>query len=133
LVYVSPVAEYNTALDIALKEFPQLANVPRNRISFNTLATFTSRGETRVVRISESAWAAAVARQLRGAILDILVSPDPNAKVEETDAAPPQYLEIPISVERKSRSTPSSPASSRHPSPSPSRSQRNNRRSWLGI
>jgi len=133
LVYVSPHAEYHAALDIAIKEFPELASIPRNRISFNTLATFTSRGETRAVRISESAWPAAVARQLRGAILDILVAPDPNAKEEEKDLAPPQYLEIPVSIERKSRSTPSSPASSRHPSPSPLRSQKSSRRSWLGI
>ncbi|KAJ7782760.1 hypothetical protein B0H16DRAFT_1297330 [Mycena metata] len=118
------------ALDIAQKEFIELATIPRERISFNTVASL-NRQEPRVVRISESAWFAAVARQLCGGVIDILVSPDPSA--------PPTYLAVPspgemtkdeVEILRKTRSTPSSPTHSRQSSPS-GRSTKSAKRSWL--
>ncbi|KAJ7188629.1 hypothetical protein C8R46DRAFT_1341334 [Mycena filopes] len=130
LVYVRPAQTYETALDIAQKEFLELAKIPRERISFNTVATL-NRQEPRVVRISESAWVAAVARQLCGGVIDILVAPDPNS--------PPTYLAVPagdvmqqdeMEILRKTRSTPSSPAHSRQSSPS-GRSAKSPKRSWL--
>ncbi|KAJ7891507.1 hypothetical protein B0H13DRAFT_1887137 [Mycena leptocephala] len=86
LVYVRPAQTYEIALDIAQKEFVELANISRDRISFNTVATL-NRQEPRVVRISESAWFVAVARQLCGGVIDILVTLDPNS--------PPTYLAVP--------------------------------------
>ncbi|KAJ7129026.1 hypothetical protein C8R43DRAFT_1026947 [Mycena crocata] len=129
LVYVRPAQTYEIALDIAQKEFSALSDVPRERISFNTVATL-NRQEPRVVRISESAWFAAVARQLCGGVIDILVTSDPNL--------PPTYLAIPpvdmmkeeLDILRKSRSAQSSPAPSRQPSPS-ARSTKSAKRSWL--
>ncbi|KAJ7811734.1 hypothetical protein B0H14DRAFT_3754597 [Mycena olivaceomarginata] len=53
-------------------------HIARNRISFNTVATL-NRQDQRVVRISESAWLVAVARQLCGGVIDIIVTLDPNA------------------------------------------------------
>ncbi|KAJ7209699.1 hypothetical protein GGX14DRAFT_631590 [Mycena pura] len=128
MVYVRPAQTHELALDIAQKEFVELADVPRDRISFNTVAT-RNHQEPRVVRISESAWPAAVARQLCGGVIDILVSPDPNS--------PPTYLAVPtdmikeeIEILRKTRSAASSPPPSRHPSPS-GRSTKSAKRSWL--
>ncbi|KAJ7255584.1 hypothetical protein C8J57DRAFT_1517877 [Mycena rebaudengoi] len=127
LVYVRPSPNYETALDIAQKEFVELADVPRERISFNSVATL-NRQEPRVVRISESAWFAAVARQLCGGVIDILVSPDP--------ASPPTYLAVPaemmkeeIDILRRARSTPPSPAP---PRPQPTaRTSKSAKCSWL--
>ncbi|KAJ7449350.1 hypothetical protein B0H11DRAFT_1877785 [Mycena galericulata] len=123
LVYVRPAPSYEIALDIAQKEFMELADVPRDRISFNTVATL-NREEPRVVRISDSAWFAAVARQLCGGVIDILVSSDPNS--------PPTYLAVPanmtkdeIDILRKSRSAPSKPT------PPSGRSTKMAKRSWL--
>ncbi|KAJ7244191.1 hypothetical protein B0H12DRAFT_1129825 [Mycena haematopus] len=128
LVYVRPAATYDIALDMAQKEFMELADVPRERISFNTVATL-NRQEPRVVRISESAWFAAVARQLCGGVVDIIVLADPNS--------PPTYLAAPtdmtkeeIDILRSTRSTPSTPARSRQSSPS-ARSTKSVKRSWL--
>ncbi|KAJ7496978.1 hypothetical protein FB451DRAFT_1075245 [Mycena latifolia] len=128
LVYVQPAPTYEIALDIAQKEFVELAAVPRDRISFNTVATL-NREKPRVVRISESAWFAAVARQLCGGVIDIIVLSDPNS--------PPTYLAVPtdmmkeeIDILRRSRSTPPSPAHSRQASPS-ARSTKSVKRSWL--
>ncbi|KAJ7937800.1 hypothetical protein B0H13DRAFT_1524752, partial [Mycena leptocephala] len=116
LVYVRPATTYETALVIAQKEFVELADVPWDRISFNTVVTL-NRQEPRVVRISESVWFAAVARQLCGGVIDILVSPDPNS--------PPTYLAVPtdmmkeeIDILRKTRSMPSTSAHSRRSCPS---------------
>jgi hypothetical protein len=117
------------ALDIAQKEFVELTDIPRDRISFNTVATL-NRQEPRVVRISESAWFAAVARQLCGGVIDIIVVPDPNS--------PPTYLAVPadmmkeeIDILRKTRaSAPSTPARSRQSSPS-ANSTKSVKRSWL--
>ncbi|KAJ7690730.1 hypothetical protein B0H17DRAFT_1064659 [Mycena rosella] len=131
LVYVRPAQTYEIALDIAQKEFVELAAVARDRISFNTVATI-NRQEPRVVRISESAWFAAVARQLCGGVIDILLTPDPHA--------PPTYLAVPaemmkeeIDILRRSRSTPPSPAHSRQTSPSgrSTKSAKSVKRSWL--
>ncbi|KAJ7287266.1 hypothetical protein C8J57DRAFT_1283362 [Mycena rebaudengoi] len=128
LVYVRPSPNYETALDIAQKEFVELTDVPRERISFNTVATL-NRQEPRVVRISESAWFAAVARQLCGGVIDILVSPDP--------ASPPTYLAVPTEMMKeeidilraRARSMPPSPAPPR-PQPTARRSK-SAKRSWL--
>ncbi|KAK7057510.1 hypothetical protein R3P38DRAFT_2841374 [Favolaschia claudopus] len=131
LVYVRPAITYevpSTALDIAQKEFIELADIPRDRISFNTVATI-NRHEPRVVRISESAWFAAVARQLCGGVIDIIVTPDANS--------PPTYLAIPtdmtkeeVDILRKTRSSPSPPTRSRQSSPS-GRSTKAAKKSWL--
>ncbi|KAJ6620866.1 hypothetical protein B0H10DRAFT_2019802 [Mycena sp. CBHHK59/15] len=117
LVYVRPAQNYEVS-----------SEVPRERISFNTIATL-NRQEPRVVRISESAWFAAVARQLCGGVIDILVSPDPNS--------PPTYLAVPaemmkeeIDILSKARSTPSSRPPPRQPSPS-GRSTKSAKCSWL--
>ncbi|KAJ7714939.1 hypothetical protein B0H14DRAFT_3522858 [Mycena olivaceomarginata] len=111
LVYVRPATTYEIALDIAQKEFVELTDIPRDRISFNTVATL-NRQEPRVVRISESAWFAAVARQLCGGVIDIIVVPDPNS--------PPNTR----------ASAPSTPARSRQSSPS-ANSTKSVKRSWL--
>ncbi|KAG5653513.1 hypothetical protein H0H81_012586 [Sphagnurus paluster] len=67
LVYVRPADDYEA--NFAQKEFPEeLANVPRERISFMISAKMN--GESRVVRISESAWVGAVTRLLRGEVID---------------------------------------------------------------
>ncbi|KAJ7610142.1 hypothetical protein FB45DRAFT_844720 [Roridomyces roridus] len=87
LVYVCPASTYETALDLAQKEFTELATVQRDRISFNTVAT-VNRLDARVVRISESAWLVAMARQLCGGVIDIFVAPDPSMAMVE----PPTYL-----------------------------------------
>ncbi|KAF8967930.1 hypothetical protein BDZ97DRAFT_1587817, partial [Flammula alnicola] len=86
-VFVKPAENYQQAVDIAQKEFDQLVNVPRERIGF-ALDDITHGG--RHVRISESAWPAVTAKLTRGTIINIIVRPDPDAKVP-----PPQYLEIP--------------------------------------
>jgi hypothetical protein len=70
------------ALDIAQKEFAELANVPRDRISFNIVATI--KKESHFVRISQTAWSALVMRQQSGGVIDIFVHPDPSL--------PPTYL-----------------------------------------
>ncbi|KAJ7852466.1 hypothetical protein B0H14DRAFT_2354772, partial [Mycena olivaceomarginata] len=124
LVYVQPAQTYEIALHIAQKEFVELADISRDRISFNTVATL-NRQEPRVVRISESAWFVAVARQLCGGVIDILVTLDPNS--------PPTYLAVPadmmkgeIDILGKSRSTPST-----GPAQPLARSAKNAKRSWL--
>ncbi|KAF8070781.1 hypothetical protein FPV67DRAFT_1414279 [Lyophyllum atratum] len=129
LVYVRPADNYEQALDFAQKEFPdELAGVSRDRISFNITAKMN--GEHRHVRISESAWVAAVTRLLRGEVIDVHVRPPPGT-IDTKDAPPPQYLEVPQPTLRHSTSTPSSPYHrSRDPSPSPS--EKVSSRSWFG-
>lgn len=88
-VYVAPAPNYEDALDIARKEFPEeLRHVQRNHITFN-VSLRTSRGDDRTVRISESAWAPAMARLLRGDIIDVGVYTPPSDKIEP----PPRYLD----------------------------------------
>lgn len=89
-----------TALDIAQKEFVELSNVPRDRIKFTTVARLNKQ-EPRVVRISDSAWPAAIARQQTGGVIDIVVFPDPNLN------SPPTYSAVPTA----------SPAHSHHSRP----------------
>jgi hypothetical protein len=122
------------ALDFAQKEFPEeLSDVSRDRISFNISATMG--GERRAIRISESAWVAAVARLLRGEVIDVTVKPLPKSpkSSDAKDIEPPQYLEVPqpVSQSRASRSTPASPAHSRQTSPS-GQSEKGSSRSWFG-
>ncbi|TFK44860.1 hypothetical protein BDQ12DRAFT_673703 [Crucibulum laeve] len=125
LVYVRPADNYEQALDFAQKEFPdELENIPRDRITFVIVANMS--GERKPVRISESAWPAAVARLLRAEVIDIVVRPDPN-DIKEKEA-PPMYLEVPQldgsgkekDSLRHSRSAPSSRTHSRSRSPTPS-------------
>lgn len=106
---------------MAQKEFPdKLANVARDRIYFTIQASMN--GARRTVRVSESAWTSTVSRMLRGEVLDIQLQDEkPSAD------APPQYLDVPKlqdAEERKSRSAPSSPPSSRRSSPSGARRER---------
>ncbi|KAJ7874017.1 hypothetical protein B0H14DRAFT_2718728 [Mycena olivaceomarginata] len=114
LVYVRPGQTHGIVLDIAQKEFIELTGISRDRISFNTVATL-NRQEQRVVRISESAWLVAVARQLCGGVIDIIVTLDPNS--------PPIYVAVPGDMMKKD---------SDRVQPSPSqRSTRSSKRSWL--
>ncbi|KAJ7847930.1 hypothetical protein B0H14DRAFT_2768771 [Mycena olivaceomarginata] len=78
LVYVRPGQTHEIALDIAQKEFIELTGISRDP-NFQ-----------RVVRISESAWLVAVARQLCGGVIDIIVTPDPNS--------PPMYVAVPADM-----------------------------------
>jgi len=90
LVYVRPADNYEEALDIAQKEYPdELSQVPRERIAFSKAATVS--GQRHVVRISESAWVGAVSRLLRGEVIDIQVRSPPHTVVLKDE--PPQYLE----------------------------------------
>ncbi|KAF8222654.1 hypothetical protein L208DRAFT_1321397 [Tricholoma matsutake] len=124
LVYVKPAAHYEASLDFAQKEFAEeLSEVSRNRISFNISAPVN--GERRSVRISESAWPAAVARLLRGEVINIQVRPLPLKD------QPPQYLEVPDRDSRLSRSSPPSRTHSREASPSCG-SEKGSSRSWFG-
>jgi len=130
LVYVKPATNYEQGLDVAQKEFSEeLSEVSRDRISFNISAPVN--GERRPVRVSESAWPAAVARLLRGEVIDIQVRPLPRSA--DTKEHPPQYLEIPdtFNSSRLSQSSPPSPHShSREPSPS-RRSEKGSSISWF--
>ncbi|KAJ7153754.1 hypothetical protein C8R46DRAFT_912308 [Mycena filopes] len=126
LVYVRPAQTYQTALDIAQDEFAELAKIPRERISFNTVATLSRQG-ARVVRISESAWVMVAARQLCGGVIDILISPDLSS--------PPTYLAGPAGnamqqEERESARSRSSSAHSQQLTPS-GRVAKRAKRSWL--
>ena len=110
------------ALNFAQKEFAEeLSEVSRDRISFNISAPVN--GERRSVRISESAWPAAVARLLRGEVIDIHLRPLPLKD------QPPQYLEVPDPTSQLSRSSPPSRTHSREGSPSCGSEKP---RSWFG-
>jgi len=86
-VFVKPSENYQDAIDIAQKEFYELANISRDRIGF---AVIDNNNERRQIRISESAWSAVIGKLHQGSIVHVIVRPDPDAK-----APPPQYLEIP--------------------------------------
>ncbi|KAG6891495.1 hypothetical protein C0992_005634 [Termitomyces sp. T32_za158] len=141
LVYVRPADDYEVghtscftfseakrrvqqALDYAQKEYPELAELERSRISFHINAKLN--GHSQPVRISESAWPAAVSRLLRGEVIDVCIQPSIDAKYA---VAPPQYLEVP--QPRYSLSAPSSPPR-RSPSPALSTRSEKNKRSWFG-
>ncbi|RXW21910.1 hypothetical protein EST38_g3928 [Candolleomyces aberdarensis] len=144
LVYVKPADTYELALDIAQKEFPEeLANIPREKIGFAVLSEFVGEGKQRLpVRISESAWPSAVARLLRGEIIQIYIR-EANGKDGKGSkeilppTPPPQYLDVPKvtfggetskskgPASRQPRSTPTSRAGS------PAHRE-NHRRSWFG-
>lgn len=117
---------FQQALDFAQKEFPELSHISRDHIEFTILASMG--GERRMVRISESAWPAAVARLLRAEIIDI------NVRQDDSKEPPPLYLAVPQlteGVHRKSLSAPSSPRShSRSSSPS-GRSEKGSSRHWF--
>ncbi|KAF9012473.1 hypothetical protein BDQ17DRAFT_704566 [Cyathus striatus] len=122
LVYVRPADNYEQALDVAQKEFPEeLGDIPRDRITFNIVANIN--GGRKHVRISDSAWIATVARLLRGEIIELHIRPDTSEK-----DAPPLYLEVPVINDgedkplQNSRAAPSSRASlrTRQSSPAPS-------------
>ncbi|KAK7045645.1 hypothetical protein VNI00_007478 [Paramarasmius palmivorus] len=124
LVYVKPLSDYNEAVQLALKEFPEdLAGVPAHRIRLNVSATMG--GEKKHVRISESAWPSTVKRMIRGEVVDVEIAPDGK----ETPP-PPMYLEVPddsLSSSGYSKSVPGSRASS----PTPSDKTLNRSRSWF--
>ncbi|KAG6900708.1 hypothetical protein C0993_003734 [Termitomyces sp. T159_Od127] len=77
LVYVRPADDYEQALDYAQKEYPELAELERSRISFRINAKLN--GQSQSVRISASAWSAAVSRLLRGEIIDVCIEPSIDA------------------------------------------------------
>lgn len=125
LVYVKPGVDYQEALDVAQKEFPELSHISRDLIEFSVSAHMG--GGKQHVRISESAWAATVARLLRGEIIQVDIRSDPTLLKD----APPIYLEVPQETDgtkRHSHSTPSSRSHSRAPSPASVQ----HRKSWFG-
>ncbi|TFK23923.1 hypothetical protein FA15DRAFT_670009 [Coprinopsis marcescibilis] len=124
LVYVKPQETYDKALDVAQKEFnEELGATPRERIGFSVTSSFN--GERQPVRISESAWSSAVARLLRGEVIDVYVRGEADSKER---VPPPQYLEVPgKSGSRQSQSNPSSRAAS------PASSDAKTRRSWFSA
>ncbi|KAL0955984.1 hypothetical protein HGRIS_002163 [Hohenbuehelia grisea] len=121
LVFVQPAADYTGGLTEARKVFPELLNIPNERINFYITATMS--GTRTQVRISESAWAPAIARLLRGEVVDIVVDRKPETMdMRQLQDAPPMYLDVPDSKEameyRMSRSCPGSRVQSRQSSPS---------------
>ncbi|KAH0588747.1 hypothetical protein H2248_004553 [Termitomyces sp. 'cryptogamus'] len=129
LVFVRPADDYEQALDYAQKEFPdELAELDRSRISFYINAKMNG-DRLQSVRISASAWPAAVSRLLRGEVIDVCVYTPPTVRHSDSkDVAPPQYLEVPQLYH--STSVPSSPRR-RSPSPSCSVHSEKTKRSWF--
>ncbi|KAF9268689.1 hypothetical protein L218DRAFT_954133 [Marasmius fiardii PR-910] len=114
LVYVKPAQTYIAAIQLAFQEFPEeLDGISPQRITFTISATLN--GEKRSVRISESAWSFSVTRMARGEILNVVVAPESDRKVDSVP--PPQYLEAPEPIDGSSKET--SAFSSRAPSASP--------------
>ncbi|KAF9485955.1 hypothetical protein BDN70DRAFT_365991 [Pholiota conissans] len=87
-VLIKRPESYQEALEIAKKEYPQLAHLSAARIGF-TLQDVV-HGTDRFVRISESAWASVLDKLPGGMVVNVMVLPDPDAKT-----APPGYLEVP--------------------------------------
>ncbi|KIY50293.1 hypothetical protein FISHEDRAFT_71899 [Fistulina hepatica ATCC 64428] len=126
LVYVKPASNYEEALDVAVNEFPDvLYGIPRSRITFNISASMS--GQRQVVRISAGAWPAAVARLLRGEVIDIRVRPTSVISQNERSGdfscldgdnlPPPKYLEIPEAPKKRSSSWSRQSSRSRRSSP----------------
>ncbi|KAL1723745.1 hypothetical protein EV715DRAFT_285810 [Schizophyllum commune] len=120
LVYVSPEKDYEVAIDVALQEYPELATVPRELISFHTMANMD--GQRRAIRIGRTAWPRAMDKLMRGEVVDIIVRWQ-----DVKGASPPQYLEVPGVSNARSRSPSPTPSErsilrrlfSRAPSPRP--------------
>ncbi|KAI4528056.1 hypothetical protein K525DRAFT_282035 [Schizophyllum commune Loenen D] len=120
LVYVSPEKDYEVAIDVALQEYPELATVPRELISFHTMANMD--GQRRAIRIGRTAWPRAMDKLMRGEVVDIIVRWQ-----DVKGASPPQYLEVPGVSHARSRSPSPTPSErsilrrlfSRAPSPRP--------------
>jgi len=75
MVYVTPAANYEQALDFAQKVFRnQLGAISRDRISFSV--TVMTNGDRRPVRIAEMAWGAVVATLQCYEIIDVHVQPE---------------------------------------------------------
>ncbi|KAK7473050.1 hypothetical protein VKT23_001154 [Stygiomarasmius scandens] len=86
LVYVKPLLDYNEAISLAIKEYPnELGPIPRHRITFTIQATMN--GNRKTVRVSESAWERTVSRMVRGEVVAIKILP------EDTAEAPPKYIQ----------------------------------------
>ncbi|KAK7444260.1 hypothetical protein VKT23_015270 [Stygiomarasmius scandens] len=107
LVYVKPLLDYNEAISLAIKEYPnELGPIPRHRITFTIQATMN--GNRKTVRVSESAWERTVSRMVRGEVVAIEILPWP----EDTAEAPPKYIQASFAgssgtgVEKRSRSLP---------------------------
>lgn len=122
---------------MAQKEFSEeLGNVDRARIRFFIIASIHRGTEERIVRISEGAWQSAVARLLRGEIIDLELRPDPNAPKGEDKNGTPLLLEVPgkeaIDPARR-RSFSGNPAvKPRKNSPTPSSRSATNKK-WFGL
>ncbi|KAF8161243.1 hypothetical protein B0H34DRAFT_372245 [Crassisporium funariophilum] len=98
-VAVKPVANFEEAIDIARKEFRELANVARDRLEFNVEAASYDPASQRLVRISEGAWAEFTRHLPRYSIIRISVHQD-----EDTILAPPKYHEVPASSSSNGKS-----------------------------
>ncbi|KAF4620668.1 hypothetical protein D9613_000816 [Agrocybe pediades] len=89
-VFVKPAESHREAITIAQKEFDELANVTQDRIAFTVEEKQQEKNaERRHVRISESAWPAVITKLSQGAIINVVVRPNPDSE------KPPQYLEVP--------------------------------------
>ncbi|CAA7259033.1 unnamed protein product [Cyclocybe aegerita] len=86
-VFVKVPPNYENAVDTATTEFDELRNVPRDRVGF--CAVYREKGqEPRTIRISAAAWPAFVSDLPRGAVIRVILRPDPDTKTP-----PPKYLE----------------------------------------
>ncbi|PFH50877.1 hypothetical protein AMATHDRAFT_143916 [Amanita thiersii Skay4041] len=124
LVYVAPVYDYEQAVNIAQKEYTELAQIPRDRILFSISAPL--HGKKHMVRISESAWSAAMQRVLRGEIIDIHIRADPllqeTVSIYDESQTPKNYW----GIKSRPKSSDCLSTSSRN-----SKDQASSRRSWF--
>jgi len=71
LVFVAPAASYEDALDVAQKEFPKLAKVPRERITFHVLVLNSESNSQQSIRISPDAWSGTIDKAAPGQVVKI--------------------------------------------------------------
>ncbi|KAK2463160.1 hypothetical protein APHAL10511_004815 [Amanita phalloides] len=77
-VFVAPAPDYEAALDIAQKEFPKLATIPRDRILFNVYVYEREKKARGTIRISSAVWAATMDNASPGQIISIEILPPPR-------------------------------------------------------
>ncbi|KAF9485954.1 hypothetical protein BDN70DRAFT_365890 [Pholiota conissans] len=81
---------YKEAVETVKKEYPQLAHLPATRINF--MLKDLGHGSDRIVRVSESAWAAVIEKVPAGMAVNVIVLTGPD---EEPIVPPPGYLDLP--------------------------------------